>query len=413
MIPLRVQSMETKPCQDCLFDADDPIAQVPEHLQSELPRPGLLGVQAVYTRPRWQGIPPLVAFAAILLWTAIPQAHAADERVSLTTGHVDLRIDYDAGRSNLLEIVVSDDDHGVELPATSAIIVVSESARLQLPGDLLPLGQSGDSLWIIPQSQDPGIVFLGLSAEHNPGGVFAGAIDLRLVDIRGPGSFFFWQSDLGSLNFFYDSSDGMGLEDSFPQLVGGHSHGNWGFTTNGVYWVTLQAFGQRVGESTNIFSPPTVFEFHVEPVPPATSPFQLWQAEQWPGSSDPSQTAPDADPDHDGRRNLEEYALGTDPRTPDHAAAPAPAIQFTGVADIPGVELRLRLRRDRTDVEPSLVVAPDREGPWTALDLPMQEDPSGGGPGDMERILIWRDAFGVAPAPVRFYRVSYQLKLSL
>ncbi|MBL9138824.1 MAG: choice-of-anchor M domain-containing protein [Verrucomicrobiales bacterium] len=375
--------------------------------------PALPEVQGVRTRPGWRRVPALIAIAALLLCTALPCVHAAEERVSLTTGHVDLRIDYDAARSNLLEIVVSDDDQGVELPAASAILVVAESGRIELPGDLPPLGNSGDSLWVIPQSQDPGIVFLGLSAEQNPGGIFSGAIDLRLIDVRGPGNFFFWQSDLGSLNFFFDSSNGFGTDDSFPQLVGGHSHGNWGFTTNGIYFITLQAFGQRIGESTNIFSPPTVFEFHVEPVPTNTNSFQRWQLEQWPNSTDALLIGPEADPDQDGRLNLEEYALGTDPKTFDRDETFTPSIDHQAPTEPSGVEIRLRMRQDRSDVEPTLVAAPDPAGPWSPVDRPAEEVSPGGGASELHRILVWKVPFGVAPAAVRFYRVSYQLKLSL
>lgn len=358
----------------------------------------------------WGGI--VAAGVAFLVLALNTRVDGAEERILLSTGHVDLRIDYDAGRSNLLEILISDDDQGLEFPSTSAVLVVAESARLELPTDLPPLGSAGDSLWVVPQSQDPGIVFLGVSAEHNPAGIFTGALQLRLLDVRGPGDFFFWQSDLGSMSFFLDSSDGFGPEDSFPQLVGGHSHGNWGFTTNGVYFVTLQAVGQRIGETTNIFSPPTVLEFHVEPVPASLSPFQEWQAAHWPDTSDPLKVGPEADPDQDGRKNLEEYALGTDPNLADLELALTPTIRPGPSTEPGGVEIQLRMRRDRTDVEPHLLGAPDPTGPWTHLDLPVEEVQATGDAADQTRILLWKISFGVAPAPVRFYRVGYQLKLN-
>ncbi len=64
-----------------------------------------------------------------------------------------------------------------------------------------------------------------------------------------------------------NSADGISAADHVAVPVGGHAHYNWGFTTNGVHEVVLQAFGQRVGISTNDFSLPTALRFEVEPLP--------------------------------------------------------------------------------------------------------------------------------------------------
>jgi autotransporter-associated beta strand protein len=53
--------------------------------------------------------------------------------------------------------------------------------------------------------------------------------------------------------------------------------------------------------------------------PPALDPavFSDWQALNWPGNNDPGTIGTDADPDHDGRNNLLEWALLLDPKVPD------------------------------------------------------------------------------------------------
>lgn len=53
-----------------------------------------------------------------------------------------------------------------------------------------------------------------------------------------------------------------------------------------------------------------------------SSGFGAWQANYWPGVTDPNIIGPNADPDGDGLSNLLEYALGGDPTKPDDSILP-------------------------------------------------------------------------------------------
>ncbi|HVY72036.1 MAG TPA: choice-of-anchor M domain-containing protein, partial [Verrucomicrobiae bacterium] len=183
--------------------------------------------------------------------------------VDLTNEHVDLRIEYDASGTNHLSIVAGDEDHHIHYATNEVYLVVKESGKLSLPAGT-PFGNGGDPLWVIPQSQNPNLLYLGISAEDVPLGVFNGNLGFELTAIDGPGSFFLWQADsTGNLNVRMNTADGISDFDETTPIIPSHEHYNWGFTTNGVYHLTFQASGRRLGEATNVTSLPATFTFHV------------------------------------------------------------------------------------------------------------------------------------------------------
>lgn len=333
----------------------------------------------------------------------------AEEPVILATEHVDLRIRYRPEATPMLDIVATNDDArpAVDHPATNTVLQAAEFARLELPGDLPPLGSAGDPIWVLPASQKEGLLYLGMSAEGNPFGVFDGPLEMRLMAVDGPGHFFLWQAELGGLTFWMNSRDGLGSEDVFHQSVGGHSHFDWGFTTSGVYRLTFQAEGRRLGEASNVVSDPTTFTFHVLPLPEATrSPFQQWQAVQWPDTSDPSIVGPESDPDGDGLVNLWEYASGRSPISRDSPPWPGPLISMEGVGAEARVVLRVARVVEASDVDFGVHGAGSPEGPWHAAPLLPESGPAQGG----MVIVTFRDPGLVSSKAVSFYRVDVKLK---
>jgi surface-anchored protein len=193
----------------------------------------------------------------------------------LTVEHTDVQAVYDASATNKLSILIYDVNHTIAYQSNEVALVVAEAAKTPLPPGT-PLGNAGAPLWILPASQDPALLYLGLSAEPPnaavgrpgvPSGVFNGNLTFRLKAVHGPGQFMLWQNPSpGAFDIQMDSRDGIADIDFHTQIIGSHEHFNWGFTTNGVYQITFQLAGQLAG-STNISSPETSFTFHVLPLP--------------------------------------------------------------------------------------------------------------------------------------------------
>lgn len=195
--------------------------------------------------------------------------------VFLTNEHVDLRVLYNPAGTNNLAIVARDEDHQMNYQTNECVLVANQPARLTLP-EGTPFGDEGAPLNILPQSQDPSLLYLGISAEGVPSGVFTGGLTFHLKDVQGPGSFFLWQaSAFGDYNVKMNSANGLSDADSTSPIIGSHEHYNWGFTRPGIYYVTLQVSGRRTGENTDIASLDTPFVFHVLPLPPSPATLRI------------------------------------------------------------------------------------------------------------------------------------------
>ncbi|MBM3821575.1 MAG: hypothetical protein FJ404_01595 [Verrucomicrobia bacterium] len=318
----------------------------------------------------------------------------------LSTEHVDFKILFDPTERKLSGIVLRDEDARTNYTSDQALLLVKEAARLQLPAGT-PFGQEGDPLWVLPQSQDPNLILLGISAEDIPPNVFDGRLELRLVRVEGPGHFFAWQAEsLGSLDVRFNSSDGLTLEDRTRPIAGSHEHLNWGFTKPGVYRLHFEAFGTRLQDRQELQTLPTAFEVHVHPLP-ALSPFASWQIRHWPRTA--PESGPDQDPDGDGLPNLLEYAFGTDPTRPSkpesieiRLSSGEPReieLMWTRNAEATDLEWSLESRSALVEKPESVPVQPRVVAPHPTL----------------ERVAV-NLALGILPMRQQFYRLRAQLK---
>ncbi|MSR55948.1 MAG: tandem-95 repeat protein [Gemmataceae bacterium] len=198
----------------------------------------------------------------------------------LTHEHVDLNLGYSSGTGEWT-LQARDDDSSTSYPADDALLYVGSQALSSRPGgsefDFIGVG-SGADYFRLPQSQNPALLYLGVSGygvpagtfdSYNPSGESKGRVSgsgrwlkMALLDVQGPGTFSVWQSGDTTPSVFMsnfndsnnnpdgnglDSTDGIGADDALWVVGGGHSHFNYGFSAIGRYEVTVKLSGKIGG----------------------------------------------------------------------------------------------------------------------------------------------------------------------
>lgn len=162
------------------------------------------------------------------------------------------------------------DDLGEYEAGETLLVAKRESETVRPAGDQWDFigAAAGAPIWVLPQVEDPNLLFLGIAAEEIAAGIFANdRVNLDLVAVRGPGQFSLFQvNTFGAPIVFWTSVDGFSSADSLQAAVGGHAHFNWVFTAPGRYEIDLVARGTLVGGGVSS-SPVTTYHFEVVPEP--------------------------------------------------------------------------------------------------------------------------------------------------
>lgn len=195
-------------------------------------------------RARWAGLAG-VAVTAAAFAPAVP-AGAAPRPVVISQGHIDaLDVAYEDGE---LEVSIHDDTvvPDVERDPDDVLLVALPGARTTVPDDPAYrfLGRPGARVWVLPEVQDPALLWPGLATEEVDAGVFEGdSLRLRLVSVVGPGDVALFTTDsFGAPQVMFDSGDG--LPDRAQLAVGTHSHVSWAFDRPGHYELVFEVSGR-------------------------------------------------------------------------------------------------------------------------------------------------------------------------
>lgn len=203
--------------------------------------------------------------AAGLTGLAAPaQAYPVPAPIVLSSGHVDVvDVEYEDGG---LELAVHDESSDAEYAPAAVVLHVKNLAKTAVPDDpaYAFLGAPGDPVWLLPEVDNPDLIFAGLSTEELEPGVFRDdTVTIKVERVRGPGDVaIFTQDAVGTPNVLVDSGDG--LPDAIPLATGGHTHANWAFEEAGTYKLKVRATATLAATGETVSSDAAVYTFTVQ-----------------------------------------------------------------------------------------------------------------------------------------------------
>ncbi|WP_129843512.1 choice-of-anchor M domain-containing protein [Streptomyces sp. RFCAC02] len=182
--------------------------------------------------------------------TLSPEEESVGGQAVLSTGHVDIGPRFTDGT---WRIEAHDDSRTppVWRPVADTVTQVADAAVQQAPDD--PAfgfldAEPGSDVYVIPQTQDPDVVWLGWNTQDPEvmERVDRG-VTLTMHGAEGPGhvSVFLQNGDLGAPDVLWDG-DEDGAQDLWVD-VNTHTHANWVFTEPGVYTIDFEMSADLVG----------------------------------------------------------------------------------------------------------------------------------------------------------------------
>lgn len=273
-----------------------------------------------------------------------PSSPLLNDPVKIASGHLDVRLTQDTGKSGTTYGLAIKDDSltaartSVLRTLSSTTLGVGPNARFVRPASLSDpsydvLGPVGTATYVLPETQKSDIVWPGLSTEGIDYAALGDGADLTLHLAEAPegarAAFFQGGTFGSSAKVHFDSTKGDGIVRTKEAT---HMHGNWVFSAPGTYRIEV---GARSGDRKLV--EPQSFTVVVrsghESDTPSPGPSPQPEPSPSPGPAptpDPS-PAPTPDP-------APNPAPGADPAptpTPTNAPAP-PAAPRTGPVAPPG-----------------------------------------------------------------------------
>ncbi len=215
-------------------------------------------------------IQKLTAALSLLASSLYLQAQVA-EPPTLTHDHADIGIAFAEGSWDLH---VHDGASDTEYEPSAVWLEVGPHALIPVPDSpaFAFLGEPGTPSWILPETDNHDLLFLGLGTEEIEPGTFQDdSVTLTLLNLTGPGYFALYQTDpFGNPVVRMNSTDGITEEDHIQLATGGHAHANWAFSAPGQYRITLQASATLAADGQPTTSDAAEYLFTVSDQPVLT-----------------------------------------------------------------------------------------------------------------------------------------------
>ncbi|MDW5329565.1 TIGR03773 family transporter-associated surface protein [Plantactinospora sp. KLBMP9567] len=188
-----------------------------------------------------RGNPPALKAPAQAQPPKVAAATTGTRKV-ISDGHVDMgpQLTGDTWTIRLKDDTVSP---AVWRELSDVVLHVKDKAKTTVPAGADFLGREGDTVWLLPQAQQSGIVWPGWNTQHESVvGAVRGNVLWTLRGVDGPGRFvLFLTGSFGSADVLFDSAESLPQRLSIPPNT--HAHGNWGFSKPGLYRLEVQMSG--------------------------------------------------------------------------------------------------------------------------------------------------------------------------
>lgn len=196
-----------------------------------------------------------IAAAALALVVLAGACDLVEPPTLINVGHVDaVDVELENGE---LGILVHDEVNNVEYDPATVVLQAAPGTETTIPAGpaYAFLGTAGAPVWILPQIQDPTLLWLGWGAEEIlPGALVGDQVNWKLTAVDGPGTVAVYQTDqFGAPTVLFNSNDG--LPDATTIAAGGDVHGNWAFSAAGRYTLTVEV-DATLADSTPVASGP-------------------------------------------------------------------------------------------------------------------------------------------------------------
>jgi putative ABC transporter-associated repeat protein len=118
---------------------------------------------------------------------------------------------------------------------SGTVLWLKPSSAVALTPPYSAIGPAGSTVWQVPQTQNPALIWLGWNTEELGAGVASGTVSWSLDAISGPGSVkVYLQGAFGGVQeMVFDNGGRHEIE------LGRHVHGNWAFSAEGIYRLTF------------------------------------------------------------------------------------------------------------------------------------------------------------------------------
>lgn len=197
------------------------------------------------------GVVPAAAAAQPTTTTPAENEPTGTGQVVVADGHVDLGARFVDGA---WRVQVRDDTvHPVVWrDLTDIVLHAVDIAGVTVPdgSEFAFLGRPGSRVWVLPQTQQPGIVWPGWNTQ-DPSVIeqVRREVTWRLHGVDGPGAFaLFLTGEFGAPEVLFDSTAPYPQETGIE--LGSHVHGNWAFLAPGVYLLDIEILATTVDDET-------------------------------------------------------------------------------------------------------------------------------------------------------------------